>query len=162
MQIWIQAYWPLWKPISQTDSVIFSPLPILAGLGLQDLVTEWLDPKNQPNYIENCAIALAEAARNAEIEVVRTLLPINGYSQSNIEDTLTAASCCNEVILDLLITHVAQRYEYFQWPPVLLCRAAQFGLGNVVRLLLKCGASLEQAVTTHAAPRSSTWARRSH
>lgn len=149
-QIWVQAYWPLWKPIRQIDSIILSPLPILAGLGLQDLVTEWLDPKNQPNYIENCAVALAEAARNAEIEFVSTLLPISGYSLSNLEDVLTAASsCCDQATLDLLIKHVAQRCEYFQWPPVLLCRAAQFGLDNVVQILLQCGASLEAAVTTH-------------
>ena len=150
MHIWIQAYWPLWKPISRTDSVILSPLPILAGLGLQDLVTERIDPKDQPNDIENYAVALAEATRNAEVEVVSTLLPISGYSQSNLEDALTAAaSCCDEATLDLLITNIAQRCEYFQWPPVLLCRATQFGLENVVKILLKCRASFEAAATTH-------------
>ena len=147
MRVWTHAYWPLGKLVRRTDSDFLSPLPTLAGLGLQDLVTEWLDPKNQPNHLKNCAIALAEAARNAEIEVVRTLLPI---SESNLEDTLTAASsACDEAILDLLITHIAHHCENYQWPPVLLCQAAQFGLESVVKLLLKCGASLEAAVTIH-------------
>lgn len=148
MRISIQAHWSLWKPNSRIDRVFLSTLPVLAGLGLQDLVAEWLGSKTQPSHTEDYAVALAEAARNAEIEVVRTLLPISRYSQSNLEDTLTAASSCSdEAVLDLLVTHIVQRYEYFQWPPALLCRTAQFGLENVVKSILKCGASLEVAVT---------------
>ena len=150
VRTWIQAYWPLQKPISQIDNVSSSPLPVLAGLGLQDLVSKLLDPNAEPNDTEHFAKALAEAARNTNLEIVRTLLSIGGYSQSNLEDALIAAtSSCDEAILDLLISHVGQRCRNFQWPPVLMCRAAQFGLDNVIKLLLNHGASLEAAITLH-------------
>ncbi|KAL9133602.1 MAG: hypothetical protein Q9175_005214 [Cornicularia normoerica] len=150
LRLWAQAYWAVWKPISHTDRVFLSILPTLTGLGLQDLVTEWLDPEPQPNRITDYAAALTEAARNTKTEVVRKLLPIGEYSQSDLQDALTAASsCCDEAILDLLITHIAEHSEDFPWPPALLCRAAQFGLENVVRNLLKFGASLEAAITLH-------------
>ena len=150
VRTWVQAYWSLQKPISQIDNVFSSPLPVLAGLGLQDLVLKLLDPNAEPNDPEDSAKALAEAARNANRETVRTLLSIGGYSQSNLEDALIAAtSSCDEAILDLLISYVGQRCKDFQWPPVLMCRAAQFGLNNVINLLLSYGASLEAAITLH-------------
>ena len=150
VRTWIQAYWPLQKPISQIDNVSSSPLPVLAGLGLQDLVSKLLDPKTEPNDTEDFAKALAEAARNTNLEIVRTLLSIGGYSQSNLEDALIAAtSSCDEATLELLISHVGQRCRDFQWPPVLMCRAAQLGLNNVITLLLDYGACLEAAITLH-------------
>lgn len=134
--------------MSRTDRIFLAMLPILTGPALQELATEWPDLKTQSNRTEDCAIELSEAARNANIEFVRTLLPMHGYTQSDLKDTLIAASsCCDEALLDLLITHIAKRCKDFHWPPALLCRVAQFGQGNVVKLLLKCGASLEAAVT---------------
>ena len=150
VQTWVQAYWSLQKPISQIDNVFSSPLPVLAGLGLQDLVLKLLDPNAEPNDPEDFAKALAEAARNANRETVRTLLSIGRYSQANLEDALiVATSSCDEAILNLLILYVGQRCRDFQWPPVLMCRAAQFGLYNVIKLLLSYGASLEAAITLH-------------
>ena len=150
LRTWVQAYWSLQKPICQIDNVFSSPLPVLAGLGLQDLVSKLLDPNAEPNDPEDLAKALVEAARSTNLETVRTLLSIGGYSQSNLEDALIAAtSSCDEAILDLLISHVEQRCRDFQWPPVLMCRAAQFGLDNVIKLLLNYGASLEPAITLH-------------
>ena len=150
VRTWIQAYWPLQKPISQINNVSSSLLPVLAGLGLQDLISKLLDLNAEPNDTEDFAKALAEAARNTNLELARTLLSIGGYSQSNLEDALIAAtSSCDEAILDLLISHVGQRCRDFQWPPVLMCRAAQFGLNNVIKLLLHHGASLEAATTLH-------------
>ena len=150
MRLWAQAYWSIRSPIRRTDSVFLSMLPIVAGLGLQDLVTELLDLKPQSDRMKDGAIALAEAARHANIEAVRSLLPLSGYRQSDLENVLSAASsCCDEAVLDLLVTNIAEHSDTFQWPPVILCRAAQFGLKNVVRKLLRSGASLEAAVTFH-------------
>ena len=150
VRTWVRAYWSLQKPIIQIDNVSSSPLPVLAGLGLQDLVSKLLDPNAELVDPEDFAKALTEAARNTNLEIVRTLLSIGGYSQSNLEDALIAAtSSCDEAILDLLISHVGQCCRDFQWPPVLMCRAAQFGLDNVIKLLLNYGASLEAAITLH-------------
>ena len=150
MRLWAQAYWSLWTPTRRTDSVFLSMIPILAGLGLPELGTDWLDVNLHSDRMKDYAVALSEAARHANMIGVRTLLPISGYSQSNLEEVLSAASsCCDGAVLDLLITDIAEHSDTFQWPPVLLCRAAQFGLKSIVRKLLKFGASLEAAVTLH-------------
>ena len=150
VRLWTQAYWPSWRRINRTDRDSSYMLAIWAGLGLQDQVNEWLDSMTQTNHTEDCAIALAEAARNAEVEVVRALLHISEYSTSNLEDALIAASStCNEAGLELLIIHTAQHCEDFHWPPALLCQAALSGLDHVVKVLLKHGASLKSAVTLH-------------
>ena len=150
VRLWTQAYWPIWRPISQTDRSSLSMLPIWSGLGLRDQVNEWLDSRTQTNHIEDCAIALAEAARNAEVEVVRALLHVSEYSTSSLENALIAASSGgDEAVLELLIIHTAQHCEDFHWPPVLLCQAALSGLEHAVKVLLKHGASLKSAVTLH-------------
>ena len=146
-QICDQAYWAVWKPMSQINHVYLSILPALAGLGLQDLVIKWLYPQSELNHDTDYAAALIEAARNTEVEVVRELLSIGGYSQANLQDALAAASsCCDEAVLGLLVAHIAKHSDGFLWPPTLLCRATQFGLKNVVRTLLKLGASFETAI----------------
>ena len=150
VRLWTQAYWPLWRPIRRRDRDTSSMLPIWSGLGLQDQVKEWLGSRTQTNHIEDCAIALGEAARNAEVEVVRALLHIREYSTSNLEDALIAASSgCDAVVLELLIIHTAQHCKDFHWPSILLCQAALSGLEHVVKVLLKHGASLKSAVTLH-------------
>lgn len=150
MHCWAEAYWWSSNSISRTDRVSLSLLPILAGLGLQDLVTEWLDLDGEmPKVSQDRAFALAEAARNAHVQVVRRLLQHNGYSQANLQDALTAgASCCDEAVLDELISYAAESIENFKWPPVVLCRAAQLGLENVVKKLLESGAPTDTTTFT--------------
>ena len=122
MRLWAQAYWSVRSPIRRTDSVFLSMLPIEAGLGLQDLSTELFGPEPQRDRMKDCAIALVEAARHANIEAVRTLLPLREYRRPYLENALSAASSsCDEAILDLLITNIAEYEDTFQWPPVLLC-----------------------------------------
>jgi ankyrin repeat protein len=151
MRRWAEAYWWLSNPISRTDRAFFSLLPIFAGLGLQDLVAEWLDlDAETPTASRDRALALAEAARNAHVEVVRMLLSYGGYTQASLQDALVAgASCCDAAVLDELVTYAAKSIENFEWPPALLCRAAQFGLENTAQKLLKSGASLDTAITIH-------------
>ena len=60
------------------------------------------------------------------------------------------------------MTRVGENSVDFQWPPELLCRAAQFGLENVVTRLLKFGGSLETAVTLHGSTPSHLAARHGH
>ena len=149
MQLWAQAYFSLCNPISRTDGVFSSILSILAGLGLQNLWTLLPDLKPQPDRTNDCAVALAEAARHAKRDAVRTLLHVSEYSQIHLGDALiAAASSCDEDVLNTLVKKISKELrDKFKWPPDLLCRAAQFGLSNIVRKLLKFGASLEDAVS---------------
>jgi ankyrin repeat protein len=149
MRRWAEAYWWLSNPICRVYRAFLSLLPIFAGLGLVDLVAKWLEREAMtPEASQNRALALVEAARNAEVEVVRMLLLFGSYNQEILQGALIAASsCCNEAVLDELIRYAAESIKNFEWPPTLLCRAAQFGLENVVKRLLKSEASLDTAIT---------------
>lgn len=149
MRSWAEAYWWASNSLSRTTRAYLSSLPVFAGLGLQDLVTEWLRVEAQtPESSQDRALALAEAARNAHVEVVRRLLSCGEYNQASLQDALVAgACCCDEAVLDELITYAAESIENFEWPSVVLCQAAQFGLVNAVKKLLEFGASIETAMT---------------
>lgn len=151
MRCWTEAYWWFSNPISRTDRGFLSLLPIFAGLGLQDLVTTLLDLEDRtPNASQDRALAIAEAARNAHVEVVRKLLSYSGYNQANLQDALVVAvSCCDEAVVDQLVTYATGNIQDFEWPPAVLCRAAQFGLEKVVRKLLDSRASVDVTVTIH-------------
>ena len=148
MRFWAEAYWWVSNPLSRTTRAYLSSLPVFAGLGLQDLVTEWLRLDAQtPESSQDRALALAEAARNAHLEVVRRLLSCGGYNQASLQDVLVAgASCCDEAVLDELITYAEESIDNFEWPSAILCQAAQFGLVNVVKKLLGSGASIDAAI----------------
>ncbi|KAL8876142.1 MAG: hypothetical protein Q9198_005608, partial [Flavoplaca austrocitrina] len=148
MRFWVEAYWWVSNPLSRTTRAYLSSLPVFAGLGLQDLVTEWLRLDAQtPESSQDRALALAEAARNGHGEVVRRLLSCGGYNQASLQDVLVAgASCCDEAVLDELITYAEGNIDNFEWPSAILCQAAQFGLVNVVNKILGSGASIDAAI----------------
>ena len=149
MRCWAEAYWWFSNPTSRTDRAFKSMLPIFASLGLQDLLVKWLDlDAETPEADQDRALGLVEAARNAHVEVVCRLLLYSGYNQASLQGALVAGvSSCDEAVLDELITYAAENFENFEWPPAILCRAAQFGLTKVVKKLLRFGASLDMAVT---------------
>ena len=150
IHLWWEAYWSLLNPITRTNRGFRSILPILANLGLTDLVTRYLETmlkSETPGIREDYAMALAEAARNGHIEIVRKLLSIRDYRQMDLQDVLIAAlSSCNEAVMEALISYVA-RMPKFEWPSELLCRLSQFGLGTEIEKVLSSAALLETALT---------------
>ena len=121
-QILVQANCSLRKPLTRTENVFLSPLPVIAALGLQDFLSKWLELNAESNNQDGLVQSLAEAARNGCVEVVRTLLPIGGYTKSNLEDSLVAStSKCDRAILEILINYAGQSCDDFEWPPVLMC-----------------------------------------
>ncbi|RDL42485.1 uncharacterized protein BP5553_02464 [Venustampulla echinocandica] len=155
MHTWNEAYWLLWNPINRTDRVFLSMWPVLAGLGLDDSIVEWLHPTSEPRRIipvEDRAMAMVEAARNAHVDIVSSLLHVGGYTQGDMEEALiAAASRCDATMMDILLKYVEESnlLENFPWPPTLLCRAAQFGLEDIVQKMLKMGTPLDAASTLH-------------
>ena len=126
-------------------------LPIFASLGLQDMVNKWLHLEAGTQKAgQDRALALAEAARNGHLEVIRRLFQYRGYDQASLQGVLVAGvSRDDESVLDELITYAAENFENFEWPSAILCRAAQFGLKKIVEKLLKSGTSPDMADTIH-------------
>lgn len=148
---WTEAYWWRSNSVTRRERSFVSLLPVFAELGLQDLVKHCLAVDGEkPESSQDCALALIEAARYAQVEVIRLLLPLHGYDPPALQDALlAAASSCNEAVLDDLINYTAKNVENFTWPSDLLCRAAWFGFDNIVRKLLESGASYDDAVTSY-------------
>jgi ankyrin repeat protein len=148
---WAEAYWWASNSVTRTDRSFISLLPIFAGLGFKDMVKTWLAfDVDEPGSRQDRALALVEAARNAQLEVIRLLLPFNGFDQAILQDALLAGtSRCDEAVLEELITYAATNFETFSWPPCLLCRSAFFGFEKLVRKLLDSGALYDDAITDY-------------
>lgn len=145
VRCWAEAYWCLSNPVTRTDRAFVSSMPVLAGLGLLDLVIEHPDLyAKTPEASRDRALALTEAARNGHLETLRLLLTRDHYGRKSIEDALIAgASCGDGAVLEDLIKYASEQVNNFEWHPLLLTRAALFGLQNVVKMLLEAGAPID-------------------
>ncbi|KAE9371781.1 ankyrin [Stipitochalara longipes BDJ] len=145
MRWWAEAYWWISNAISRVDYSCISLLPLFAALGLDDLVEREFENTRRPQTIEfslDRALALVEASRNAQSEIIRQLLEFGDYTPNTQQAALcAAASSGNEACLMELVNYAAQSAEKFDWPAVLLCRAAEFRQEGLVKKLLEFGAS---------------------
>lgn len=155
MRNWSEALWLYSNPITRSDRAFHSPLPVFAGLGLEDVVERLFMAMetSAKNFPKDSSLALVEAVRSKHTHLVSTLLSRSAYDQTCLQDALLAAtSHCNSHILTELITFAKEQFENFKWPGRLICRVAQFGHHHVLQKLFKFGASLADAET----PRSMT------
>ncbi|KAH8654475.1 ankyrin repeat-containing domain protein [Tricladium varicosporioides] len=141
-RIWATNLWWSTNPILRPDKGYLSPLPILASLGLQELVKYiTLHDITTSSSPENRAWGVISAARNSHTDTVKMLLDIGGYDLSPegcfMEDALAAGmSCHSEETLDELTRYASENIPNFRWPPELLSRVAQFGFVDVARRIL--------------------------
>jgi len=145
MRWWAEAYWWFSNAISRRDYSCISPLPIFAELGLDDLVKREIKKIRTIETREfhlDTSLALVEASRNAQIDIIRQLLQLGGYTPDVQRAALCAAATSgNEVCVMELVNYAAQSTEKFEWPAVLICRAAEFGQEKLAKRLLELGAS---------------------
>jgi len=80
---WEQVLWWTDNPVKRRVRTFISPMPLLANLGLQDLI-----PLDEDTDQIDRSLALAEAARNGHIEIVRALLKYGDYSKHDMQTVL--------------------------------------------------------------------------
>ena len=150
LRSWAEAFWWYSNPVTRSDRGFSFLLPVFAGFGLQDCVEEDLRLTNEmPNASHDRALALVEAARSAQLDVVRMLLAHGDYSQAILQEALSRGKSCNDAsTLYEVIKHAAKSSDDFDWPPNVLRRAAELGFDKVVEKLVDFGVPIDSPDTT--------------
>ncbi|KAF4465431.1 ankyrin repeat [Fusarium albosuccineum] len=138
---WAEGHYLLSNPFTRIQRSYVSPLPYMAALGLEDLVSEQLE--NEKCLQKDIWLAIVEAARNGHKSILRDLLArVYCVRESELRDAVSwAASSGNEGILDELLEEVAS-IPRFSLPKSMLSTAAALGRKSLVLAIVRAGHDL--------------------
>ncbi|KAI8673255.1 hypothetical protein NCS55_00644700 [Fusarium keratoplasticum] len=151
-QRWSEAYYLLSNPFTRIQRSYLSPLPVIAALGLQDLVNMLIsDNKGSKWFQQDLWLAITEASRNGHADAVGRLLnEVEEVEDSALRDAIFwAASVGNEQAMIQLLEKV-ESPRSFPWPGNILFRAASAGLEPLVSALCGSGYDLTNGTTNSA------------
>ncbi|KAH8733608.1 ankyrin repeat-containing domain protein [Ilyonectria robusta] len=142
---WAEGYYLLSNPFTRIQRSYFSPLPLMAALGLDDLIADQTKHEESSKWFhQDSWLAITEAARHGHKSILCMLLDRAQADESGLQDALFwAASSGNEEVLSLLVNKVASK-DSFSRPASLLSRAAFAGSDLVISALAKTGLNLDQ------------------
>ncbi|KAH7478285.1 hypothetical protein FOMA001_g9127 [Fusarium oxysporum f. sp. matthiolae] len=135
VQILAKAQWCLANPATRRSPCFQSLFPIFTGLGILNVV--------EPLGSDDTLRGLVEAASKAQIQVVEDLLSEYDFTPIEIWEVLKAASSSgNEELMNNLLDKIEAKGNIpkeFEWPPVLIYRAANLGLEGFAKRILSLG-----------------------
>lgn len=142
---WAEAHYLLSNPFTRCQRSFISILPLTAALGLEDIISEQIEEEQHSQYFQqDCWLAVAEAARNGYINIVRKLLGHVQMEESGLQDAIFwATHSGNEEIMTELLGKVAL-LERFSFPKTVLLRAAAAGLHNLVSSIIQTDYDLSE------------------
>jgi ankyrin repeat protein len=130
------ANWYQLNPFVRADRAFLSPLPILASLGLEQLVVHIIESQSPQD--EETSMALTEAAREGHGNIVEALLRSCAIAKSAcLEACKVAARSGQAAALEILVKHVTANFKDIQWPQILLSRVAFLHLNDLLETLLE-------------------------
>ncbi|KAF5572550.1 ankyrin 1, partial [Fusarium pseudocircinatum] len=135
VQTLAKAQWCLSNPGTRRSPCFQSLFPIFAGLGLHNVV--------EPLGSDDALRGLIEAASKGQKQVVEDLLGEYDFTPDETWEVLKAASSSdNEELMNTLLDKIEAKGkipENFEWPPVLIYRAANLGLEGFAERILSLG-----------------------
>ncbi|KAL3424923.1 ankyrin unc44 [Phlyctema vagabunda] len=139
LQHWAAANWYTSNPNLRSDRSFLSSLPILAALGLDEMLAHAIASLNS-NENATLRMALMESARYGHHKVVRVLLNSKSIDQmSCIDAMLVAARSAEFDILRTLLHFARKEFKEVHFPQMLLSRAAYFGEDGILQFLIENG-----------------------
>ncbi|RKL44914.1 hypothetical protein BFJ72_g3565 [Fusarium proliferatum] len=135
VQTLAKAQWCLSNPATRRSPCFQSLFPIFAGLGLPNVV--------EPLGSDDALRGLIEAASKGQKQVVEDLLGEYDFTPFETWDVLKAASSSgSEELMKALLEKIEAKGKIpdnFEWPPVLIYRAANLGLEGFAERILSLG-----------------------
>ncbi|KZL84144.1 ankyrin repeat protein [Colletotrichum incanum] len=143
---WAEAHYILSNPFTRIHRGYVSSLPLMAELGLEDVVFREVEEETPSKWFHQDAwLAITEAVRNGHRTIVHKLLECVQLQESGLQDAITwAASSGEEGGLTRLLESV-DLLDEFPWPRFILSRAAAFGLDPLVSALVNAGYNLNES-----------------
>jgi ankyrin repeat protein len=152
LQLRAAANWYFSNSQIRSDRSFLSPLPIIASLGLEQLVSDLINDK------ELCedsiaAMTLVEAARHGHGAVVQVILRSSSIDRSgNLQAMTAAARSAHFNILKDLFEYARTNFPDLPLPNILISRAAFFGADDILEFLIKGGAKINLPVQPEHSP----------
>ncbi|GJC96275.1 ankyrin repeat protein [Colletotrichum higginsianum] len=143
---WAEAHYLLSNPFTRIHRGYMSPLPSMAALGLEDLVSRHVEKEDRSLdwFHRDAWLAITEAARNGHESVVRKLLEHVRVQEPGLQDAVAwATSSGNEGTLTRLLESV-RLLDSFSWPRNILSRAASCGSESLVSAIIAAGVDLNE------------------
>lgn len=137
--IWEVPFYTLSNPFTRMQRSYLSPLPTLVMLGLGRLAMKQLEmDESQPNFEEDCWLAVAEAARADSPEILGHLLKrvtLEGdHNRKHLEHGLfwaAASGTTKRGAADVLLDWIPDSFA-ISWSPAVVHRAAAAGLEKML------------------------------
>ncbi|KAI1099976.1 putative ankyrin repeat protein [Jackrogersella minutella] len=150
---WEVPFWLLTNTFTRIQRSYISTLPILAMLGLEDLVEEKVNSERTlPSFDKNCRYAITEAVRAGNQNIVQQLLGLATVDEEELQIALYwAAANSNTAIVDVLVEKIPS-IETFQWSENIMFRAAAAGLDSLLATMLKSGCNINSVSNYWDAP----------
>ncbi|KAL7795974.1 ankyrin repeat protein [Trichoderma ceciliae] len=130
---WAEAHYLLSNPFTRCQRSFISVLPLMAALGLEDVVSKQIEEEQNSQWFQQDGwLAITEAARNGHIDIVRKLMDYVQVEESGLQEAIFWATYSgNEEIMAELLSKVAS-LDRFSFPKSILSRAAASGLYDLV------------------------------
>ena len=143
---WEVPWWILSNPFTRIQRSYISTLPVLAMLGLEDLVQEKIQNTEGQGMIEkDCWFAITEAARAGRKAIVQQLLGrVVAVDESELQMALRwAASRSDAATVNLLLGKIPD-LDKVHWPDHLIHRAAAAGLDGLLAAMSLSGCDINE------------------
>ncbi|KAK4234505.1 ankyrin repeat-containing domain protein [Achaetomium macrosporum] len=139
-------FWILSNPFSRMQRSYISTLPVLAMLGLEDLLQETVEiQKGQPTFEKDCWFAITEAARAGRKTILHRLLgQVAAVDEAELGLALHwAAAGGDPEIVNVLLDKIPN-LEIFHWPDGLMHQAAAAGLTDLLAAMVLAGCGINE------------------
>jgi ankyrin repeat protein len=142
---WEVSFWLLSNPFTRMQRCYTSTLPVLAMLGLEDLVHEKVqNEKGQPTFEKDCWYAIAEAARAGHEAMVQQLLGEVAVDEKELQTALHWASGRGDASTVSVLLARIPNLETFHWPDNMMHRATAAGLDDLLAAMLLSGLDINE------------------
>jgi ankyrin repeat protein len=137
---WCETRYLASNPFVRSQQSYVSPLPLLASLGLADMLELHIKSRQRSKDVQlDIWLAIAEAAREGYREIVSVLLKHASLEAAGLQEAIWEAICSGHQDIATDLASLVESAQGFTWPTYALPRAAAAGLEQVVRILLSTG-----------------------
>ncbi|KAI0858067.1 putative ankyrin repeat protein [Xylaria cubensis] len=144
---WQIPFWLLSNTYTRLKLSYVSTLPVLAMLGLEDLIEEKVKSEmGRPSFQKDCWFAITEAARVGSEKIVQQLLRLVTIDEEQLRIALLrAVSNNNAAVVDALLVKIPdlKSFQWFQWSNDIILRAAMSGLDNILYAVLQSNCDID-------------------
>ncbi|KAH6691545.1 putative ankyrin repeat protein [Plectosphaerella plurivora] len=160
---WEVPFWLLSNPFIRPRQSYIGALPILARLGLDDMIEAQIEADaSQPSFAKDCWFAIVEAAYANNAALVRRLIELAAVDEEMLGNAFSGAVAVgNTNIADALVGLIPSP-ETFQWPETAFSRVASNGMNDLLAVMMQSGRDINATESYWGSPIVSTasWRRR--